>query len=107
MPLMLDDLRNEFALHLADQPQRAASLDDTLRHVLTLAYCAGLEDGTQVGAGKTANAALDAAQPLFWYRLVGSKGLYEGPVHNNSIAGRKQREENPGQWVPLYTKAAP
>lgn len=44
--------------------------------------------------------ALD--EPLFWFRPVGSDGLYEGPVHSNYGLGKMLRDEKPGEWLPLY-----
>ena len=51
-------------------------------------------------------AAPQAAAPLFWVRLL-RDGLYEGPVHNNSVGGKMLRDEKPGEWHPLYLHAAP
>lgn len=44
----------------------------------------------------------NTAAPLFWYRPIGRDGLYEGPVHNNSVDGKLLREEKPDEWVALY-----
>lgn len=44
-----------------------------------------------------------AVEPLFWYRPIGDDGLYEGPVHGQSIGGKMMRDEKPGEWKPLYT----
>jgi hypothetical protein len=44
MPLMLDDLRAEFAQHLASQPGARFSMDKALAHVLELAYQAGFDE---------------------------------------------------------------
>ena len=49
-----------------------------------------------------ANANQAEAVPLFWYRPK-KDGLYEGPIHANSIFGKSYREENPSEWRPLYT----
>lgn len=46
-------------------------------------------------------------EPVFWYRPVGSDGLYEGPVHNNSIGGKMMRDAKPSEWKPLFTKTQP
>lgn len=51
-----------------------------------------------------AQQAVQAAVPLFWVRLL-RDGLYEGPVHNNSVGGKMLRDENPGEWHPLYLHA--
>ncbi|MFZ7319719.1 hypothetical protein [Comamonas jiangduensis] len=60
-----------------------------------------------VGAGGVQRlaAAPQAAVPLFWVRLL-RDGLYEGPVHNNSVGGKMLRDEKPGEWHPLYLHAA-
>ena len=50
--------------------------------------------------------AVQAAVPLFWVRLL-RDGLYEGPVHNNSVGGKMLRDEKPGEWHPLYLHTAP
>jgi hypothetical protein len=40
--------------------------------------------------------------PLFWYRPCPG-GMYEGPVHNNSVGGKMLRDEKPDDWKPLFT----
>lgn len=45
------------------------------------------------------------AAPMFWVRLL-RDGLYEGPVHNNSTAGKLLRDEKPEEWHPLYLQSA-
>lgn len=42
-------------------------------------------------------------EPVFWYRPLMNDEMYEGPVHNNSISGKMLRDENPTEWVPLFT----
>lgn len=44
MPLDLNDMRSEFAAHLAADPGRF-SMDVALAHVLRLAYERGVQDG--------------------------------------------------------------
>lgn len=39
--------------------------------------------------------------PLFWYRPCPG-GMYEGPVHNNSVGGKMLRDEKPDDWKPLF-----
>ena len=58
---------------------------------------------------KIANAAMEytppaapVQEPLFWYRPC-RDGMYEGPVHNNSVGGKMLRDEKPDEWKPLYT----
>jgi hypothetical protein len=41
-------------------------------------------------------------EPVFWYRTC-ADGMYEGPVHNNSVGGKMLRDEKPNEWQPLYT----
>lgn len=63
MPLQLDDIRREFAAHLARQPDERFSMDKALAHVVTKAYEVGLIDGaveadaSKVSAGETASEA--------------------------------------------------
>lgn len=40
--------------------------------------------------------------PMFWYRRL-RDGMYEGPIHNNSVLGKMLRNEKPNEWKPLYT----
>ena len=48
------------------------------------------------------NNAAPVQEPLFWYRPC-RDGMYEGPVHNNSVGGKMLRDEKPDEWKPLYT----
>lgn len=41
-------------------------------------------------------------EPMFWYRRL-RDGMYEGPIHNNSVLGKMLRNEKPNEWKPLYT----
>lgn len=50
--------------------------------------------------------AISEGQPLFWVRLL-KEGMYEGPVHNNSVGGKMLRNEKPSEWFPLYLKGQP
>ena len=52
-------------------------------------------------------AMVGEQEPKFWYRPVGDDGLYEGPVHHNSVGGKMLRDEKPGEWVPLFVGATP
>jgi hypothetical protein len=45
MPLMLDNIRAEFARFLADDPTARWRMDAALAHVVTIAYERGLDDG--------------------------------------------------------------
>lgn len=47
-----------------------------------------------------------ASEPLFWYRPI-ADGMYEGPVHNNSVGGKMLRDEKPGEWKPLHGAPQP
>jgi hypothetical protein len=51
-------------------------------------------------------AEIEAQEPLFYYRPING-GLYEGPHWAKSICGKMQREERPGEWVPLYDHPVP
>ncbi|CAL62442.1 Hypothetical protein HEAR2311 [Herminiimonas arsenicoxydans] len=46
------------------------------------------------------------AAPMFWYRPL-RDGLYEGPVHANSVGGKMMRDEKPDEWQPLYATPQP
>jgi hypothetical protein len=50
MPLMLDDMRTEFAKFLIEDPAARFRMDAALVHVVTLAYRSGIEDGKAIGA---------------------------------------------------------
>jgi hypothetical protein len=45
MPLMLDNMRAEFAHFLSDDPAGRYRMDKALAHVITKAYERGLDDG--------------------------------------------------------------
>lgn len=47
MPLMLDDMRREFARVLAEDPAARWRMDTALAHVVALAYAQGITDGEQ------------------------------------------------------------
>lgn len=49
MPLMLDEMRAEFAHKLAEDPAARFSMDKALAHVVTLAYQKGMEEGIATG----------------------------------------------------------
>ena len=49
-----------------------------------------------------ARLAQPEPEPVFWYRPC-ADGLFEGPVHNNSVGGKMLRDEKPNEWQPLYT----
>jgi hypothetical protein len=45
MPLLLDDMRAEFARFLTEDPAARFRMDAALAHVVTVAYERGLADG--------------------------------------------------------------
>lgn len=45
MPIMLDDMRSEFARFLTEDPAARFRMDAALAHVITIAYEHGLDDG--------------------------------------------------------------
>lgn len=47
MPLLLDDMRHEFARFLTEDPAGRFRMDAALAHVVTLAYNQGLAEGAQ------------------------------------------------------------
>jgi hypothetical protein len=51
---------------------------------------------------RTAIEQAEKQEPLFWYRPC-QGGMYEGPVHNNSVGGKMLRDEKPDEWKPLFT----
>lgn len=85
----------------------------TIRAGLETATCYSMlgVDAHSVQLALTALTQLEAMvgeqSPKFWYRPVGNDGLYEGPVHHNSVGGKMLRDEKPGEWVPLFAGAAP
>lgn len=48
MPLMLDDMRAEFARFLTEDPAARFRMDAALAHIITIAYQRGLDDGKAV-----------------------------------------------------------
>ncbi|MBC7202543.1 MAG: hypothetical protein H5U29_03315 [Pusillimonas sp.] len=66
---------------------------------------------TRLYSEKQIRAAIEAdrqarGEPLFWYRPI-DDGMYEGPVHNNSVGGKMLRDEKPSEWKPLYDAPQP
>ena len=62
MPLMLDDMRAEFARFLAEDPKGRFRMDAALAHVVALAYRAGMDAGLR--AREEAQAAFAPAARL-------------------------------------------
>ena len=60
-----------------------------------------------IDALRQALAAKQHDEPVFWYRPVCGGEMYEGPHHSSSKLGRMLREEEPGEWKPLYTHQQP
>ncbi len=50
MPLLLDDMRAEFARFLTEDPAARFRMDAALSHVVTVAYERGLADGRAAAA---------------------------------------------------------
>lgn len=93
------------ALRLADMCKMGHSYDVDLfacSAELRRQHARILELEAQLAA---AQQAVQDAVPLFWVRLL-RDGLYEGPIHNNSVGGKMLRDEKPGEWHPLYLHAA-
>lgn len=120
--VQIDEPQDE-AMRLADECDESAThwvheIDTRLKAAKMLraqhARIAELESQLDaIGAGgveplrkPAAPQAVQAAVPLFWVRLL-RDGLYEGPVHNNSVGGKMLRDEKPGEWHPLYLHTAP
>ena len=51
-----------------------------------------------------AKKAEPTQEPMFWVRLVGSDGGYEGPIHNGIM---RQSAKESGAWSALYLHSAP
>lgn len=64
----------------------------------------GLEDVSDRACLEYARHVIDAlraqadAEPLFYYRPCGEDGLYEGPVHANSVSGKMLRAAKREEW---------
>ncbi len=87
-----------YEITVANREARIAELESQLEAI----GAGGVEPLRKPAA---APQAVQAAVPLFWVRLL-RDGLYEGPVHNNSVGGKMLRDEKPGEWHPLYLHAA-
>lgn len=70
------------------------------------AWCASVDAELAATAEADAQPVEEKSSPMFWVRLL-HDGLYKGPVHNNSVLGKMQRDEKPDQWVPLYRQEMP
>lgn len=46
---------------------------------------------------------VERLEPVFYYRPVADGDMWEGPVWAKSIGGKMRIEENPGEWLPLYS----
>jgi hypothetical protein len=70
MPLMLDAMRAEFANYLNAEPHGQRSIDDALRHVLTMTYQRGLHDAKTAPAGALVRLATDLLDPEMYGHAV-------------------------------------
>lgn len=59
MPLMLDDMRAEFARFLTEDPAARFRMDAALAHIITIAYQRGLDDAQRT---EIARAAISMAK---------------------------------------------
>lgn len=86
-------------------------MKDQLQTIRSALKFGAAATNAEIKQALTALAQLEAMageqSPKFWYRPVGNDGLYEGPVHHNSVGGKMLRDEKPGEWVPLFAGAAP
>lgn len=57
MPLLLDDMRAEFARFLTEDPAARFRMDAALAHVITVAYERGLVDGRAAAVDQFATRA--------------------------------------------------
>lgn len=99
MPLLLDNMRAEFARFLADDPTARWRMDAALAHVLTLAYERGLDDGrlnTQTVPASNHTAA-ECRVAFEWLRTEATK---EGALE------AKQTKNEGRQW-PDWRTAQP
>lgn len=74
MPLMLDNIRAEFARFLADDPNARFRMDAALAHVVTKAYQQGLDDGTRAHHLPASNhKPSDISEAFEWLRTEATK----------------------------------
>lgn len=57
--------------------------------------------------GMADTGVLHTSAPMFWVRLVGEDGGYEGPVHSKEDGGMPLQVGKPHEWFPLYLGATP
>jgi hypothetical protein len=84
MPLMLDNIRAEFARFLADDPHARWRMDSALAHVVTLAYERGLDDG-RLGRfiPASGHSAAECSAAFEWLRTEATK---EGASEHAGVA---------------------
>jgi len=93
--IMSHALRHGFTLR--QQPGGAMDLNECVYAFAKEVFEAGR---------KAERAELEKQEPVFWYRPLRHAGMYEGPLHHNSPEGQFRRDDEPGEWVPLYAGPA-
>lgn len=74
MPLLLDNIRAEFARHLANNPASRFRMDAALVHVVTMAYERGLDDGKREHILPMSNHTPAVCGAAFeWLRIEATK----------------------------------
>lgn len=79
MPLMLDNMRAEFAHFLSDDPAGRYRMDKALAHTITIAYERGLDDGRRSHDQRFDDGGkhiLDTYYALHANRLIGTHWLW-------------------------------
>jgi len=61
------------------------------------------KQAAEISALQAKLSAMEAVEPLFYYRPTCNGEMYEGPHHAKSVGGRMLREEKPTEWIALYT----
>jgi hypothetical protein len=70
MPLMIEAMRAEFSHYLNAEPHGQRSIDDALRHVLTMTYQRGLHDAKAAPSGELMRLAMDLLDPEMYGHAV-------------------------------------
>jgi len=82
--------------------QQAAEITELKESVSDLRAAATiLKEEREAALAKS--SAMEAVEPLFYYRPTCNGEMYEGPHHAKSVGGRMLREEKPTEWIALYT----
>ncbi len=86
--------------------EREESLVDAFDNAQKLVTPEMLESFDAALLQSTAMPAQKECKPVFYWRPL-KDGMYEGPVHANSVGGKMMRDEKPDEWKPLYAESTP